>query len=262
MDVQAPILNGDQLSEEEQAVLGGFMKESSFVDLSTQLIQCEVPLGLQRLSEAIERVEGEEHSIETDYSLDQILSQHERTGTLEGFVSNRELSPQEQGGASADAIVVNEDEIGIVELKTEGIDGLNDTHQGFGQLVLYQEMLGEDYPSLLQEMSLSLFLVVGEWDNRMAPELVAPTYRKRGINVFDVSSREWVIEAGQAASTAEAVLDRNPDTLRNYDVPLAIVMTGNARTSDLARAREIMDNIDPYKELDPDDFEKFDDTPI
>jgi hypothetical protein len=47
-------------------------------------------------------------------------------------------------------------------------------------------------------------------------------------------------------------MEVNPDTLKNYDVPLAMAMGGSI--GDLAKARRIMDNIDPYAELSPDDF--------
>jgi len=255
MDMEVPVLDGGLLSEKEQAVLGGFIEESGYMDDSTGFIQCEVPVGLQRLYKAISRVEGEERSLQTDRSLSEVTVQREYSDIPKGLVSSRDLSPQEGSSGSIDAVIVKENEVRLVELKRE-IQGLNDTHQGFGQLLLYREMFKEDYPSMIEDASLSLCLVTGEWN--VAPELVNSTYRTKGIGVFEVSGAHWIIETTKEELPQSDVMDMNPDTLKNYDVPLAIAMGGT--TEDLARARRVMDNIDPYADLSPEAFQKFDET--
>ena len=59
-------------------------------------------------------------------------------------------------------------------------------------------------------------------------------------------------ERNKADFPQSEVMEVNPDTLKNYNVPLAMAMGGSI--GDLAKARRIMDNIDPYAELSPDDF--------
>lgn len=255
MDGEVPVLDGSLLSEKEQAVLGGFIEESGYVDDTTVLIQCEVPVGLQRLYKSISRVEGEERSLQTDRSLSEATAQREYSDIPRGLISSRDLSPQEGSSGSIDAMIVKEDEVRLVEIKKE-VQGLNDTHQGFGQLLLYREMFKEDYPSMIEDASLSLLLVTGEWD--VAPELVESTYRTKGIDVFETSGAHWVVETADEELPQSDVMDINPDTLKNYDVPLAIAMGGTAK--DLARARRMMDNIDPYADLSPEAFQKFDET--
>lgn len=255
MDREVPVLDGDLLSEQEQAVLGGLIEESEHVDNTTEFIQCEVPIGLQRLYKAISRVEGEEQNLQTDRSLSEATAQREYSDIPRGLMSSRDLSPQEGSSGSIDAVIVKEDEVTLVELKRE-VQGLNDTHQGFGQLLLYREMFKEDYPSMIEDAGLSLFLVTGEWN--VAPELISPTYRTKGIGVFEASGAHWVIETGKEELPQSDVMDINPDTLKNYDVPLATAMGGTI--GDLARARKMMDNIDPYADLSPEAFQKFDET--
>lgn len=253
MGSDIPVLDGDLLNEREQAVLGGFIKESGYVDDATKFIQCEVPVGLQRLYKAISRVEGEERNPQTDRSHDEATAQREYSDIPRGLMSSRDMSPQEGSAGNIDAVVVKEDKVQLVELKGE-VQGLNDTHQGFGQLLLYREMFKEDYPSMMDEASLSLSLVTGEWN--VAPELVGPTYRMKSIGVFEASGSRWVVETGKGELPQSEVMDVNPDMLKNYDVPLAMAMGGTIE--DLAKARKVMDNIEPYADLDPGDFEQFD----
>lgn len=253
MTSDVPVLDGDLLNEQEQAILGGFIEESGYTDDGTDFIQCEVPVGLQRLYKAISRVEGEERSIQTDRPFEEATGQREYPDIPRGLISSRDLSPQEGSCGNIDAVVVQKDEVGLVELKRE-VQGLNDTHQGFGQLLLYRELFNEDYPSMVEDTSLSLYLVVGDWN--VAPELVEPTYRTKGIGVFEVSGARWIVQDGEAELPQSDVMDLNPATLKNYDVPLAIAMGGTP--ADLAKARRVMDNIDPYADLNSEDFEKFD----
>lgn len=249
------VLDGNLLNERERAILGGFIEESGYVSDATEFIQCEVPIGLQRLYEAVGRVEDETRGMQPNRSLDEATAQREHSDAPRGLISSRDLSPQEGGVGNIDTVIVKEGEVGLVELKRE-VQGLNDTHQGFGQLLLYRDMFKQDYPLIMEDSSLSLFLVSGEWD--VAPELVEPTYRMQNIGAFEISGAQWVVERNKVDFPQSEVMEVNPDTLKNYDVPLAMAMGGSIE--DLAKARRIMDNIDPYAELSPDDFKKFDDS--
>lgn len=177
------LLTRNKPNENEQRALGGFLAEAD-VDPSTyEFIQSEVPLGLQRVADAF----GIE--INSDRSWKELLREGTR-GQPAGFPTAKEISRNHGFGrqaytTSVDIIMLRDSTIDIFEIKTrnEQIEGVNDIHEAFGQLVMYLDRLSEDFPTLTEEYTLR-GAVLAE-DSELDIELLKPSFMKRNLGYFD-----------------------------------------------------------------------------
>lgn len=188
------ILAQDKLNKNEQRTLGGFLTEAD-VDPSTyQFIQTEVPLGLQRVAEAF----GIE--VDTDRSQCEILRES-HGGQPEGFPTAKDISRNYGFGrqaytSSADIIMVRDSTIDIIEIKTrnERIEGVNDINEAFGQLMMYLDRFGEDFPTLVEEYTLRGAVLAENSD--LDIELLEPSFVKRNLGYFDPRRGGFLIPMG------------------------------------------------------------------
>lgn len=170
-------------NENEQRAIGGFLAEAD-VDTSTyELIQSEVPLGLQRVANAFEI------EIDSDRSREELLSKR-NGGEPVGFPTAKDISQNHGFGrqaytSSADVIMVRDTTIDIFEVKTrnERIEGVNDIHEAFGQILMYLDRFSEDFPTLTEQYTLR-GAVLAE-DSELDIELLEPSFSKRNIGYFD-----------------------------------------------------------------------------
>lgn len=177
------ILARNKPNENEQRALGGFISEAN-VDPSTyDFIQAEVPLGLQRIATSF----GED--IYSDRTRDEILRESNQ-GQPAGFPTAKDISRAHGFGrqahtSSADLIMVRDTTIDIFEIKTrnERIEGINDIHEAFGQLVMYLDRFTEDFPTLVEDYTLR-GAVLAE-DSKVDIELLEPSFVKRDLGFFD-----------------------------------------------------------------------------
>lgn len=181
-------------NENEQRALGGFLAEAD-VDPSTyQFIQSEVPLGIQRVADAF----GIE--IDSDRSRSEILSER-HGGQPVGFPTAKNISQNYGFGkqaytSSADIIMVRDATIDIIEVKTrnERIEGVNDIHEAFGQLIMYLDRFGEDFPTLAEEYTLRGAVLTE--DSKLDIELLEPSFVKRNIGYFDPRRGGFLLPMG------------------------------------------------------------------
>jgi hypothetical protein len=181
-------------NEKEQRALGGFLAEAD-VDPSTyELIQTEVPLGLQRVANAF----GIE--IDSDRSKKELLGKRDR-GQPTCFPTAKDISRNHGFGrqaytSSADIIMVRNTTIDIFEVKTrnEQIEGINDIHEAFGQLIMYLDRFGEDFPTLTEEYTLR-GAVLAE-DSELDIELLEPSFVKRNLGYFDPRRGGFLLTMG------------------------------------------------------------------
>lgn len=186
-----PVLSRNKPNENEQRALGGFFAEAD-VDASTyHFIQSEVPLGLQRVANAF----GIE--IDSDCSRSDILTERQG-GEPTGFPTSKDISRKYGSGrqaytTSADAIMVRDSTIDLFEVKTrnERIEGINDIHEAFGQLLMYLDRFSEDHPSLVKEYTLR-GAVLAE-DSDIDIELIEPSFVKRDLGYFDPRQSGFII---------------------------------------------------------------------
>lgn len=187
-----PILARHRPNENEQRALGRFLAEAD-VDPSTyEFVQTEVPLGLQRVAKAF----GIE--IDSDRSREDILSErYEENPT--GFPTAKDISQNHGFGrqaytSTADIIMVRDATIDIFEVKTrnERIEGVNDIHEAFGQLVMYLDRFSEDFPTLVEEYTLR-GTVLAE-DSKLDIELLKPSFVKRNLGYFDPSQGGFLLQ--------------------------------------------------------------------
>jgi hypothetical protein len=188
------LLARDEPNDNEQRALGGFFAEAD-VDPSTyEFIQSEVPLGLQRVANAF----GIE--IDSDRSREDILDGRSR-GQPAGFPTAREISRTHGFGrqaytSSADMVMVRDTTIDIFEVKTRNkrIEGVNDIHEAFGQLLMYLDRFSEDFPSLTEEYTLR-GAVLAE-DSELDIELLEPSFTKRNLGYFDPRRGGFLLQMG------------------------------------------------------------------
>jgi hypothetical protein len=181
-------------NQNEQRALGGFFTEAD-VDPSTyHFIQSEVPLGLQRVADAFGI------DIDSDRSRSDILREH-YGGQPTGFPTAKDISRnygfgQQAYTSSADIIMVRDDSIDIIEVKTrnERIEGVNDIHEAFGQLIMYLDRFGEDFPTLVEEYTLR-GAVLAE-DSELDIELLGPSFVKRNLGYFDPRRGGFLLPMG------------------------------------------------------------------
>ncbi len=83
--------------------------------------------------------------------------------------------------------------IDIFEVKTrnECIEGINNVHEAFGQLLMYLDRFSEDYPTLVEEFTLR-GAVLAE-DSDIDIELIEPSFVKRGLGFFDPRRGGFII---------------------------------------------------------------------
>lgn len=182
MDV--PLVGRDTPNENEQRVLGGFLAESPFSTDAIDLLQAEVPVGCQRVADAFDDV------IYTDRSISTVLAPRTYTDLPEGFLNKKELSQQfgsrmASCTAKADAVAVTDEIVWVVEIKTRNqcIEGMHDTYEGFGQVLMNRDRFAEDYPTVEQERDIrGLLLAEG---SEVDIELLEESFEQRGISFFD-----------------------------------------------------------------------------
>lgn len=180
---EVPKLVRDEPNDNEQRAIGGFIIEAD-VDPSTyEFIQTEIPLGIQRVADAF----GIE--IDSDRSQEELLRKR-NTGQPVGFPTAKEISrhhgfSRQAYTSSADVIMVRHSTIDLFEVKTrnERIDGVNDIHEAFGQLIMYLDRFIEDFPTLADEYTLR-GAVLAE-DSELDIELLGPSFTKRNLGFFD-----------------------------------------------------------------------------
>ncbi|GGK84656.1 hypothetical protein [Haloarcula sebkhae] len=92
--------------------------------------------------------------------------------------------------------MVREDTIDIFEVKTrnERIQGVNDIHEAFGQLIMYLDRFGEDYPTLTEEYTLR-GAVLAE-DSELDIGLLEPSFTRRNIGYFDPRRGGFLLPMG------------------------------------------------------------------
>lgn len=189
-----PLLAQHEPNENEQRALGGFFAEAD-VDPSTyEFIQSEVPLGFQRIANAF----GIE--IDSDRSREDILDRRGKEKPT-GFRTAREMSRTHGFGrqaytSSVDIVMVRDTTIDIFEVKTrnERIEGVNDIHKPFGQLLMYLDRFSEDFPSLTEEYTLR-GAVLAE-DSELDIELLEPSFTKRNLGYFDPRRGGFLLPIG------------------------------------------------------------------
>ncbi|SEO75851.1 hypothetical protein SAMN05216388_101860 [Halorientalis persicus] len=191
---EVAMLTRNKPNKNEQRALGGFIAEAD-VDPSTyEFIQTEVPLGLQRVANAFSI------EINSDRSRDDILSER-YDGKPIGFPTAKDISQNHGFGrqaytSSADLIMVRDTTIDIFEVKTrnERIEGVNDIHEAFGQLVMYLDRFSEDFPTLVEEYTLR-GAVLAE-DSELDIELLEASFIKRNLGYFDPLRGGFLLQMG------------------------------------------------------------------
>lgn len=189
-----PMLARNKPNENEQRALAGFLAEAD-VDPSTyQFMQSEVPLGLQRVADAFNI------DIDSDRSRSEILSERPG-GKPVGFPTAKNISQNYGFGkqaytSNADIIMVRNTTIDLIEVKTrnERIEGVNDIHEAFGQLIMYLDRFDEDFPTLAEEYTLR-GAVLAE-DSELDIELLEPTFVKRNLGYFDPRKGGFLLPMG------------------------------------------------------------------
>jgi hypothetical protein len=181
-------------NENEQRALGGFFAEADVKSSTYEFIQTEVSLGLQRVANAFDI------EIDSDRSREELLSKR-RGGQPVGFPTAEEISRNHGFGrqaytSSADLIMIRGTTIDIFEVKTqnERIEGVNDIHEAFGQLIMYLDRFGEDFPTLIEEYTLR-GAVLAE-DSELDVELFEPSFSKRNIGYFDPRRGGFLLPMG------------------------------------------------------------------
>ncbi|WP_089649970.1 hypothetical protein [Halobacterium hubeiense] len=188
------VLARDKPNENEQQALGRFLSEANVNPSTYEFIQTEVPLGLQRVANAFSI------EIASDQSQDEILSEGYGDQPA-GFPTAKELSRNHGFGrqaytSSADIIMVRDTTIDIFEVKTrnERIEGVNDIHEAFGQLVMYLDRFSEDFPTLTEQYMLR-GAVLAE-DSKLDIELLEPSFVKRNLGYFDPRRGGFLLPMG------------------------------------------------------------------
>jgi hypothetical protein len=145
-----PIVGHQTPTENEQRALGGFFAESTFTPDDFDLVQVEVPIGLQRVASAFDELIQSE-----DRSLTEILTPHRHTDNPRGFPMEKELSNRYgfrmvSYTSKIDVVIVTTETIYITEIKTRNqqIEGLHDLYEGLGQILMNRDRFHEDYPSV------------------------------------------------------------------------------------------------------------------
>jgi len=177
-------LNVAAWSENEQRTFGGLISETTLDPADVQLIQAEVPVGLQRIASA------QNQAIDTDKNLNEILASQNHGDCIHGFPTAKEISSQwgfskNSYSAKVDCLLVTTDTIYIIEMKTRAqrIQGLHDVYEGLGQILMNHDRFEEDYPTVLEKVSVMPLLLAE--DSEIDIELIDASFRSRGVGFFD-----------------------------------------------------------------------------
>lgn len=223
-----------------------------------KLIQLQAPIALQRTARLFNKV------IDVDMTLEDVLKPRKYADTLTGIPYKDNLSDMYKALFAGktrivDAIMFSTKGVVITEIKTDLTKGKH-YDVGIGQLIIYREAFVEDFPSIAKKVSIDALLLTEGCDELQIAE---DTLKRLQISLYDTEAAEFLI--GEPFSTIGDFVQRlqhmaelvgRPEfELRNYDVALAIAMQGDDES--LAKARLILENIDPFKPLDPKDFRKF-----
>lgn len=251
------------IKSREGKILNDFLhqQEKWLQENDVTLIQLQAPIALKRTA----KLQGKE--IDFDMTLDDVLKRREYVDTLEGIPYKDDLSDK-YGFLFAgktrivDATMFSNKGVVITEIKTALTKGRNyDT--AIGQLTIYREAFVEDFPSISKNVSIdALLLTEGCEELKLAEE----TLKRLQISLYDTEAEEFLVGEPfssignfvQRLQHMAEIVGKTEFELRNYDVALAIAMQGT--TESLAEARLILESIDPFKPLDPEDFRKFDET--
>ena len=188
------VLSRNAPNENEQRALGGFLTEAN-VDPSTyEFIQTEVPLGLQRVANAFD-IEVDSDRLPTE------LFDKQNSGKAIGFPTSKDISRKHGFGkqaytSSADIIMVRDTTIDVFEVKTrnERIEGVSDIHKPFGQLIMYLDRFGEDFPTLTEKYTLRGAILAE--DSELDIELLEPSFLNRNIGYFDPRRGGFLLQMG------------------------------------------------------------------
>ena len=92
--------------------------------------------------------------------------------------------------------MVRDTTIDIFEVKTrnERIEGINDIHEAFGQLIMYLDRFGEDFPTLTEEYTLRGAALAE--DSELDTELLEPSFVKRNLGYFDPRQGGFLLKMG------------------------------------------------------------------
>ncbi|MDI6902320.1 MAG: hypothetical protein QMC77_01120 [Methanocellales archaeon] len=255
------VREGDRfIRSREGEILNDFLhqQEEWLQENDVKLIQLQAPIALKRTAKLL----GEE--IDLDLTLYDVLKRREYANTLEGVPYKDDLSDM-YGAIFAsktrivDAIMFSNKGVVMTEIKTDLTKGGNyDT--AIGQLTIYREAFVEDFPSIAQKGSIDVLLLTEGCEEL---ELAEDTLKRLQISLYDTEAEEFLISEPfssigdfvQRLKHMAEIVGKPEFELRNYDVALAIAMQGTDES--LAEARLILESIDPFKPLDPEDFKKF-----
>jgi len=248
------------IKSREGKILNEFLyqQEKWLQENNIRLIQLQAPICLERTAKLFDK------EIDLDMTLDDVLERREYIDTLRGIPYKDDLSERYGfifAGKTriADAIMFSNKGVVIIEIKTDLTKG-NKYDSGIGQLLVYREAFVEDFPAIAKKVPVYALLLTRGCDEL---GLVEDTLERLQISLYDTKIAKFLV--GEAFSSIGDFVQRlqhmtevvgKPEfELKNYDVALAMAMQGT--TAGLTQARLALENIDPFKPLDPEDFRKF-----
>ena len=190
-----PTLSRKKLNDNEQRVLGGFLVESPYNPDDFELIQVEVPVGIQRVAKVFHK------NIETDLTLSEVLEPTRITQTPKGFLTEKDISDRWGAGmvphtANVDAIAIMKKFVYVIEIKTkqQKIKGIHEVYEGLGQVIMNKDRFIEDYPSISREKEIRGLLLAESSDVEI--ELIKETFINQYIGYFDPTRGGFLINPG------------------------------------------------------------------
>lgn len=184
MGDRIPVVGREALNKNEQRALGGFFVEAPISRDSYEHIQVQVPVGMHRVGAVFDERIG------LDQPIADVLEPRNYSDARQGFYTEKDLS-QRFGShmvsytAKIDAILLTPDTLYLVEIKThnQGVEGMHDVYEGFGQILMNHDRFAEDYPSVYVAREVKQVLLVEQ--SAIDPELVAPSFKERDLILFD-----------------------------------------------------------------------------
>lgn len=177
-------LNTGEWNENERRLFGGFITETELDSADVDVIQAEVPVGIQRVATTL----GED--IDTDLGLDEVLEPRTHVDCVRGFRTAKELAnkwgfSKNWYTANIDCLMVANGTVYVIEMKTRAqqIDGLHDVYEGFGQVLMNRDRFIEDYPSVSTHAAIRPLLLTEDSD--IDVELIRNSLQDRGVGFFD-----------------------------------------------------------------------------
>jgi len=223
------------------------------------LIQIQAPVALRRTAKHF----GKE--IDSDITLEDILKHREHVDALNGILYKDDLSnkygvPFAGKTRITDAIMFSNKGVVITEIKTD-LTTKKNYDAAIGQLTIYREAFVEDFPSVAKAVPIFALLLTNGHDELAIAE---ETLNRVQISLYDIETKSFLVgepfltmgDFVQRLQHMAEIVGKPEFEIRNYDVALAIAMQGDIES--LAEARLMLENIDPFKPLDPEDFRKFD----